>query len=420
MLLSRMSTNMKKHCISKIVIVTVLALLIGIVPNSFAVSKRVAVLYFEDHSHFDSPTGCGLIPTSIGKIFGGKKKRWDLEAGFHELLNRKLKQTPVYEPISQDDILDAMASLGLSRKSLEASPEKRSVLAKELKAEVLIVGDIRKFNQERARANASRTLREGGREQQGTTGSFVGGVQVLGRAYFTSIKLDMRFYGISGAEITTSKISASKRHQLGGAQIAALRVVVTEEGTELEFGQMSSKKKKFRPIVDAAKLNQIKFGSAEYDRTLLGLTTDEALDKVVLAMRENIGPAFIWPPNATDTTTTAQNDKRSSTSRSTGPIIGKIVFVNADKPEETYINIGSATGIVIGQQLTVFRRGEPLTDPDTGEILDYISEKIGKAEVVEVRSDRLSKVRITEGFGKIERGDGVKVESSARPTIGRQ
>ena len=57
---------------------------LGFIVSTVAVSeatpkKRVAVLYFEDNSRFDSPTGCGCIPGFIGNIFS-TKKRWDLEA----------------------------------------------------------------------------------------------------------------------------------------------------------------------------------------------------------------------------------------------------------------------------------------------------------------------------------------------------
>ena len=81
----------------------------------FGEGKRVVVLAFEDHSQFDSPTGCGCIPAGglLGKIFGGTKKRtdWDLSAGFRTLLNRKLAQTQIYEPITQDEIMDGIAKL---------------------------------------------------------------------------------------------------------------------------------------------------------------------------------------------------------------------------------------------------------------------------------------------------------------------
>ena len=62
----------------------VLCLLILLAPSSFAAPKRVVVLYFEDHSRFDHPTGCGCIPTGpFSPLFGGRTghKRWHLKEG---------------------------------------------------------------------------------------------------------------------------------------------------------------------------------------------------------------------------------------------------------------------------------------------------------------------------------------------------
>ena len=128
-------------------------------------SKRVAVLYFENHSLFNSSTGCGFIPVGPIEYFWGRKKRaneWDLEVGFRRMMNRHLDQTEVYEPITQDEILDGMAALGLSKKNLLREEKKRAELATKIDADALIVGDIRHFNQERIRANVSRTMLEGG------------------------------------------------------------------------------------------------------------------------------------------------------------------------------------------------------------------------------------------------------------------
>ena len=61
-----------------------LCLMIGVIASSGATSeedaahpagKRIAVLYFENHTQFDSSTGCGCVPGFIAKIFGTKKRR---------------------------------------------------------------------------------------------------------------------------------------------------------------------------------------------------------------------------------------------------------------------------------------------------------------------------------------------------------
>lgn len=389
-----------KKCFATLI---VLCLVILLVPSGFAAPKRVAVLYFEDHSRFDHPTGCGCIPTGpFGKLFGGRKhhKRWILKEGFIELLNRKLEQSEVYEPISQDELLDVMAETGLSRKALQSDSQKRAQLAKALKAEVLIVGDIRKFNQERVKANAGRLIRQGGSGYQGATASYVGGMQLMGSLYVVSIQLDMQFFGTSGTEIDNPKIAARKQHQIGGARIGPIEYIVTEQGTESQFGQSPGLKRKPRPTVAPAQLNQIEFGSAEYDKTLFGMATDEVLHKVLLALRENIGPAL---PGSDVALQPGQPSPQATM------VQGAIVYVDSEDPENTYINIGSAKGVAVDQQLRVYTT-ESLIDPDTGDVLGVIPKPVGVVKVVEVQSDRLSRVQIIEGFGEIKKGDRVKQE----------
>ena len=386
--------------------VLILCLIGFAIPNSFGASKRIAVLYFNDYSQFDSPTGCGCIPGVIGEIFSGKKRLWDLEAGFTGLLNRKLETTGVYEPISQDQIRDAMKSLEFSRKDVRKNAEVRKNLAERLNAETLVVGNVRKFGQERARANASRSLQQGS-SQRGLTASYLTGVQVLGYVYSARVKLEMQFYGASGKEVAAPEVSASRKHQLGGAQVAAFQAIATEEGTELNFGQSPRAERKFRPIVRPGEVSSIAFGTPEYDQTLLGMVTDDVLLQVVKRLRRHVGPNFILPSEV------AEREKRNRESRgvlrsSSGPITGTIIHVDAEDQKNAYINVGSAMGVQVQQQLVVYAKGEPLTDPDTGEVIDYIPVKVGKIEVAEVRNDRVSRVNIIEGFGEVKKGDKVR------------
>ena len=88
---------------------------------------------------------------------------------------------------------------------------------------------------------------------------------------------------------------------------------------------------------------------------------------------------------------------------------GAIVYVDSEDPENTYINIGSAKGVAVDQQLRVYTT-ESLIDPDTGDVLGVIPKPVGVVKVVEVQSDRLSRVQIIEGFGEIKKGDRVKQE----------
>lgn len=374
-----------------------------------APKKRIAVLYFEDHSRFDSSTGCGCIPSFIGNLFS-TKKRWDLEAGFSKMLNRKLVETNMYEPVSKDELLDAMAFMTLSRHGLKKlNQEQRATLAKHLNADVIVVGDIQKFNQERFRTNASRTLREGGREaQRGPVGaSYVAPVILRGSIHRVTIKLNMKFYNVSGNPVAEPRISASRDHNYLGTKVASLEASRTEEGTNLTFGQTTeSQRKNPRPIVKPVELNEIQFASAEYDRTLFGMVTNEALIKVVLALRDSVGPNFItpWEPK----TATAKEGQGKPTAAPGEPIKGKIQYVDSEHPDKIYVNIGSNWDIAINQEFDVYTKGKPVRDLDTGEILTYVPKRIGRVAVSEILNDKVSIFRVIEMTESPKIGDTVR------------
>ena len=387
-----------------------LCFMIGTIAVSDATpKKRIAVLYFQDHSRFDSPTGCGCVPTFIGNLFS-TKKRWDLEAGFAKMLNRKLVETNVYEPVSKDELLDAMALMTLSRQSLtKLGQAQLATLAKYLNVDVIVVGDIRRFNQERLRTNASRTLREGGREaQRGTaSASYLAPVILRGSLHRATIKLNMKFYNVSGSLVAEPRISASRDHSYLGTKVASLEASRTEEGLNLSFGQTKdAQRKNPRPIVRPTELNQIQFASAEYDRTLFGLVTNEALIKVVLALRDNVGPNFItpWEPK----TATAKEGLETPTLASGEPIKGKIQYVDNEHPDKIYVNIGSSKRIAINQEFAVYTRGKPVRDLDTGEILTYVPKEIGRVAVSEILNDKVSIFRVIETTEPVKIGDAVR------------
>ena len=126
----------------------------------------------------------------------------------------------------------------------------------------------------------------------------------------------------------------------------------------------------------------------------------------MLALREVIGPELV-----ADNLNSASKNSQKPVNRE---IIGKIIYADPDNPDQCYINIGSAQSVTVQQKLVV-STAEPLVDPDTNEVLGYLSKKIGMIEVTEIQTDRLSKVRIIEGFGKIKKGDEVKAAAVEDP-----
>jgi len=90
------------------------------------------------------------------------------------------------------------------------------------------------------------------------------------------------------------------------------------------------------------------------------------------------------------------------------PWTGKVVTATAGK---IYINAGERNGVKVGDTFVVYHRGEELRDPDTGELLDYIEEKLGTISVITVK-EKLS-ICIGEGLkegAEIQKGDVLKLE----------
>ena len=369
--------------------------------------KRVAVLYFQDNSDFDNPVGCGCIPNFVGAIFS-TKKMWDLEAGFQTILNRKLAETTVYQPVSRDELLDAMAEMAISRYNLKKLDKtQRETLAKLLNADALIVGEIKDFGQSRMKANASRSLTESGREAQSVpiSTSYMTRFAAMGHRNRAFVKLNMTFYEASGNEIATVPINVTRRDSLAGTNIAGLKASVSESGTEFQFGQTKEKQGKLRrPITKPTTLNKIKFGSPEYDLTLFGMATNEALIKTVIALRDNFGPNFITPWE----TPKQKDDQKKQVDDEIAKRPIKITYIDSDDQDMIYINAGSAKGLAIGQHFAVFTDGAPIRDVDTGEILDYTKKKIASVSVTEILNNKLSIVKIVEKTGEIKRGDLLK------------
>jgi len=365
--------------------------------SSETASRRVVVLYFDDHSRFDSPTGCGCIPNPVGLLFGTGRKytKWNLKTGFRDLLNVKLMESQVYEPVHPDDLAIAFAELEIKKRDLKYE-SKRAALADKLNLDAMLIGDIRKFNQERVRGSASRTIRDGGQNFGG-----VGGIQASGYYYRASVHLKLRIYDATGKEIAISEIKESASYELGGVKAAPFTAIVSSTGTKVKFGTAKvTGAQQPDPIVHRDKLDQIDFGSLEYQKTLFGIASEKTLNEIILKLRQRIGPELL-PAEEKAIQQASQPTSDAATLK------GMIASVKENSPQ-VYINLGSKDAIEVGDKLTVYTQGKEITDPETGSLLGYEDDKIGFVEVIDVMSPSLSKAKILEGAENIKRGDAVK------------
>jgi curli biogenesis system outer membrane secretion channel CsgG len=90
------------------------------------------------------------------------------------------------------------------------------------------------------------------------------------------------------------------------------------------------------------------------------------------------------------------------------PWEGKVVMA---QPGKIYINAGEREGIKVGDTFVVYHRGEELRDPDTGELLDFVEEKLGTISVITVKEkvSICTEDEIKEG-AEIAKGDVLKMQ----------
>lgn len=401
---------MLKHQFRNIAFIIFMMIILSFIfysPASAQGGEKVAVLYFTDHSNFDTG-GCCLLVWPLDIIFGGKNKdKWDLKIGFRSLLNEKLTEAG-YSIIEQDYV---------DRSLQETGSENLAALADKLDADIMITGDIRKFQMHRLHAGsqAPNTLdigRSGQSDQIGDT-RMAAVVGVDGYYYSSSVETDITIYDGSGSELEHTKISSKKdlqdvnygmglgvRNKQEGSSPEQtidsrdVAVTMTPINRSLRTGDATKADEVLNPqdiIVDYKTLDEMKFGTDEFkNKTLFGIATMDVMDKIMTKVSEHLGPSQL------------------------ARIEGKIIYVGTGgsiKENEVYINLGAADGIKPGIKLSVYTGDIQLTDPDTGKELGKVAgEKMGVIKVSKVEADHLSLAEIVERIGQIERENIVRRE----------
>lgn len=87
-----------------------------------------------------------------------------------------------------------------------------------------------------------------------------------------------------------------------------------------------------------------------------------------------------------------------------GRVAGKIARVQGNVVS---INLGAEDGLSVGDTLGVWRMGEPIRDPDTGQVLGADEEQIGSIKVTAVKGPKLAECTVVTGSG-FKVGDVVK------------
>ncbi len=85
-------------------------------------------------------------------------------------------------------------------------------------------------------------------------------------------------------------------------------------------------------------------------------------------------------------------------------LAGKIARVDGGT---LYLNVGSEGGVKEGDEFNVFRMGQAIKDPDSGEVLGQNETKVGRLRIEKIMGPRLSTARSISGQG-FKAGDAIK------------
>jgi len=85
-------------------------------------------------------------------------------------------------------------------------------------------------------------------------------------------------------------------------------------------------------------------------------------------------------------------------------VVGKIAKADGGT---LYVNAGSEAGVKEGDEFAVYRVGEQIKDPDTGEVLGANEMKVGRVKITSVKGPRLSIAVAVSGSG-FKAGDTLK------------
>ena len=157
-----------------------------------------------------------------------------------------------------------------------------------------------------------------------------------------------------------------------------IRLIRTDTG-EIVYVDKASNEKKFMNLRIATI-----GGGTDYDETMVNEIFEPIVEQMAQKMSTKVADLKITPAAMTKSE-------------------GKIIKVSGSK---VFINLGSRNGVNAGDSYTIYRKGEALIDPDSGEELGASETRLGTLKVDTVQ-DKYSICTVVSGSG-FKTGDIVK------------
>ena len=287
------------------------------------------------------------VTTYVQQIFGTDR---DIGKGIADLLVDKLVNDGQYSVIERKELDKILAEQNFSN-SNRADPSSAAAIAKVLGVQAIIIGSITQFGRD------DKSVGVGGGALGNVTGRFgLGGVRKSEAN--AVVQITARMIDTSTAEILASCTAKGESTRKGASLIGAGG---STAGPEAGGG------------VDMKSSN---FGS-----TIIGEATTKAVN--------DLG---------------AQLDAKATGLPTVAVVISGMV-ADAEPDGTVIVNVGSRSGVKVGDTLSITRKVREVKDPATGRVLRSIESPVGTVRVMQVDED--SATGQFSGSGKPEVKDTV-------------
>jgi curli biogenesis system outer membrane secretion channel CsgG len=290
----------------------------------------------------------GTVSTSVAALFGSNQ---DVGKGIVDLLIDRLVNDGTYRVIERQAMSKLLAEQNFSN-SNRADPASAAKIGKLLGVDTIIVGDITQF----------------GRDDHNTSTGAMG--SALGR------------YGLGGVGVHKAKAVVAVTARMVDVDTGEILASVTgngestRSGTDLVGGGASGW---------SSGGGHLDMGSSNFGQTILGEAVKASVTQLATGLEANASklPVAAAPAPV--------------------PVSGLVADASGN---DIVINVGSSSGVHLGDKLAVTRVSRVIKDPATGKPLRSIETTLGQLTITSV--DAGSAVGTFTGTGPVKVGDTVK------------
>lgn len=176
---------------------------------------------------------------------------------------------------------------------------------------------------------------------------------------------------------------------------------VSNKGLGLNlFGGSSDEKKQYLA------LNKIRFGSEEFNKTIVGETMLILCEDLALDIKSS-NKEILFPKRESKKQIELEDKTLDEFQLKIEIKIGQLLAYD-ESSGEAFINLGFSSNINVGDELSIYAQADSLFDPITQEFLGLSDKSISTLEIVEIRDEKLSLAVVKNNREQVRKGMEVR------------